>query len=316
MALPPPGARNVPPSTTSETDVVGRRTAFILAFVLSPITLWLLFVSVISQQSVAATGLPLGSPGGQLGMLLATVGLLIISQTARWSSTGFFTLAGWSGAFYLFLTVRFTAIPLPPLAEGDELLFWCRLPLLVFVIALGAGIATRRVRRLASQEPPVAPTPSADQDPHSSQISTEKRAWPLTILCVLIASVIAALILSIAPRTSEPLILHRPDLYLNTSTESTLVVLLAAAALFVLTWLAGFSVVSVQVGAWAVLLLPGLVVIPLIVTSAELMPTPENEPLVALSFALPVVGAVGAVVAATTHVLLVLSKHEDDSGAF
>lgn len=295
-------ARHTPISVSpapGDQDVFGRRTTAILAFFLSPLSLWLLFSGVTSLQSTGATGLPLGSPGGQLSMLLAIIGLVIISQTARWSAAGLFILAGWSAVFSLYIAASMESLWLPPMFHFQPLLFWCHFPSLVFCICLAAAIVTRWMREHTRDSRYRPPT-------------SARSAWPVTILAFALALGIVALLFSLAPKTSQPLILRQAQWYLTFTNQPFVVVVLLLALVLGLTLLVKIGPMPVQLAAWGVLLLPGLVVIPLLTTVWEWMPTPDDEFAIALSLATPVAGALGATIAATTQVLLALSKGEED----
>lgn len=275
-----------------------RHMSMLVAFFTSPLIMWLVLSAIISLQSVGATGLPLGSPGGQLSILLATIGMLIISQTARWSPMGLFILSGWAAAFAFYVTVSMESPLLPHLFQDQALLRWCYFPVLIFTICLAAALATRRTgrQRLASSLQPTTCT---------------HWTWPMTLLAGGLALVVNGMVFYLAPRTVAPLVMQQPDRYLTLEPTQGILLLLLIAAVFTLTWLANLRPLPIQVAAWVLMLLPGLVVIPLFTTVAGWMPTPDNELAASLALSMPVIGTLGATIVATTQPLFSLSKPEE-----
>lgn len=340
--------------TTWDEDVFGRRMSSLVAFCVSPIIMWLLLSAITSLQSVGATGLPLGSPGGQLSILLATIGMLIISQTARWSAMGLFILTGWAAAFTVYVAASMGSAQLPQIFDDQALLQWSYFPVLIFTICLAASLATRRARlqrlraartcaaapqnsQMDAENPAQADHADAAQNYQANQTDTLQErdtdpdlaaqdtppltpnprlapprwAWPTTLLASGLALLAGALVFSLAPRTSVPLIMQHPSWYLKLEAAPTIAVIVLIATLFALTWLAHLRPMPVQIAAWVLMLLPGLVVIPLFTTVIGWMPTPDDGFAISLAMSMPVTGTLGATIAATTQALFALSKPED-----
>ena len=124
-----PAKRETTPGAPPIRDVYfGRGTVGVLSFIISPLALGLLFTSTALLQDVGATGTPLGSPGGQLGMLVSAILIALIAHSARWSTIGISTLTGWAGVFAAVVT--FHTLRPPSYMNGLEaLLMWSQLPI-------------------------------------------------------------------------------------------------------------------------------------------------------------------------------------------
>ncbi|MDO5728613.1 MAG: hypothetical protein Q4P71_03185 [Actinomycetaceae bacterium] len=273
----------------------GRRTLFIAAALLSPVALALLYNSVGLLQAVGATGTPLGSPGGQLGLLVSAILIALISHSSRWSTIGPAALTFWAGAFAVVLMYETWSSSSQSPSEIEALLQWSQLPTIVFFICCAATLATRFVRRRREHG-----------ELRGSRSKYE--GLMITISAFLLSFAILVLLYAIAPRTVAPLIIRTPEFMSPPGANTVLLAPGIALIAFVITWLATRSVLGVQLAAWIVLLIPGIVLVPLITTLSGAIATPGQPDSIALAMTMPVAGVVGLVIAVTTHGIALMHK--------
>lgn len=274
---------------------LGRRTLFVAAALLSPVALSLLYNSVGLLQAVGATGTPLGSPGGQLGLLVSAILIALISHSSRWSTIGPAALTFWAGAFALVLIYETWSSPYRNPSEIEALLQWSQLPTIVFFICCAATLATRFVRRRREHG-----SPCGSQSKYEGLM--------ITVSAFLLSFAILVLLYAIAPRSAAPLIIRLPEFMVPPGANTALLVVAIALISFLITWLATRSVFGVQLAAWIVLLIPGIVLVPLVTTLSGAIATPGNPDSIALAMSMPVAGVVGLVIAVTTHGITLMHK--------
>ncbi|HHT40778.1 MAG TPA: hypothetical protein GX000_03960 [Actinomyces sp.] len=290
-----PAKRETTPGAPPIRDVYfGRGTVGVLSFIISPLALGLLFTSTALLQDVGATGTPLGSPGGQLGMLVSAILIALIAHSARWSTIGISTLTGWAGVFAAVVT--FHTLRPPSYMNGLEaLLMWSQLPILTFTILLAATLATMLVRTRKERDRMPGP-PS----------SFEMTAYATIALLFGLATVF--LVYAIAPETAEAIILRYPSMSQRPTLQHWIVIVVIVAVLFALTWLATRALFAVQLIGWLLLLIPGLFLVPLISTLTGMVATPQNQILLAVAYSMPVIGVIGLLIVTSTHSISLMHR--------
>ncbi|MDO5719620.1 MAG: hypothetical protein Q4P05_02680 [Actinomycetaceae bacterium] len=284
-----------PPRRAISDLELGRRTLFIVSAILSPIALGLLYNSVGLLQAVGATGTPLGSPGGQLGLLVSAVLIALISHSSRWSTIGPAALTFWAAVFAITIVYETWFSSDIVISEVEALLQWSQLPLVVFFVCLAATLATRYVRRKKG-------------DGEFTQERPKYEGLMITLTALLLAVALLILVYALAPRSAGPLIIRSTREFGSPGLHTALIAFAIALIAFLLTWLATRSVMGVQLAVWAVLLIPCMVLIPLVTTLTGMIATPNNSTAIALAMTMPVGGTIGLIVAVTTHGIALMHK--------
>lgn len=294
VSAPPPHHNATARSAISDLEL-GRRTLFIASAILSPIALGLLYNSVGLLQAVGATGTPLGSPGGQLGLLVSAVLIALISHSSRWSTIGPSALTFWAAVFAITIVYETWFSSYTMISEVEALLQWSQLPLVVFFVCLAATLATRYVRR-------------KKDDGHLAVERSKYEGLMVTVSAVLLAVALLILVYALAPQSAGPLIIRSTREFGSPGLNTALIAFAVSLIAFLLTWLATRSVVGVQLAVWAILLIPCIVLIPLLTTLTGMIATPDNPRAIALAMTMPVVGTIGLVIAVTTHGIALMHK--------
>jgi hypothetical protein len=272
----------------------GRGTVGALSFIVSPLALALLFTATSLLQEVSATGTPLGSPGGQLGMLVSAILIALIAHSARWSTIGILMLTGWS-AIFAGVVVFHTLYPPNYMNSVEALLMWSQLPILTFTILLAATLATMLVRTRKERDRMPGP-------PSSFEMTT------YATIALLFGLATIFLVYAIAPETAEAIILRYPSMSQRPTLQHWIIILVIAAVLFSLTWLATRALFAVQLIGWLLLLIPGLFLVPLLSTLTGAVATPQNHILLGVGYSMPVIGVIGLLIVTSTHSISLMHR--------
>lgn len=288
------------PSTTDSAEYA-RIAIGAVSFVLSPIMLTLLFSSTAQLQYASVTGVPLGSPGGQLGMLVGAILIVVLAHTTRWTTVGIFIATAWSAVFAIAVTLQ-SVLGFAPLNLLESLLYWQQLPLQTFVILLTAFIATRTIRRRVRK---------CKMPKGMTNKSVELSAFGT--IAVLLALTLAFLVLVLAPSTVTTLLMRLPELTRIPGGREWFAILMSCVALAFLTWISTRSIAAVQLAAWLVLLIPGMFLVPLISTLTGVVATPQDPQMLAISYAMPVVGVLGLLIVCNSYSIILMQRETPSS---
>ncbi|MDO5049143.1 MAG: hypothetical protein Q4D87_04590 [Actinomycetaceae bacterium] len=287
--------RQTTPGAPPVRDVYfGRGTIGVMSLIVSPLALGLLYTSTALLQEVAVTGTPLGSPGGQLGMLVSAILIGAIAHSARWSTIGISILTGWSAVFAAVVAYHSQYPPLK-VSGLEALLLWSQLPLATFIILLAATLATRLIRTRKESN-------NMRNRPNPVEMTT------YGVVALLFGLSATFLVYSLAPQTAQAVILERPDLSPTPTTRQWIVILILLIVLFLLTWLATRALFSVQLVGWFVLLIPGMFIVPLLSTLTSTVATPEHADLLSLAYCTPVIGVIGLLIVTSTHSISLMHR--------
>lgn len=288
-------SKNTTPGASPIRDMsFGRGTIGVLSFIVSPLALALLFISGAMLQEASVTGTPLGSPGGQLGILVAAILLSVIAHSARWSTIGVLMLTGWAGVFAVMVLASGTLMPPEYMSDLESLMQWSQLPLITFSICLAATIATRVTR-------------TRKTDGRLKETSHLETALYALIAVLLIASMFM-LLYSIAPISAEPIILQNPSLTPAPTPRQWVIILVITLVAFALTWMATRVLSVIQITVWSLLLIPGLFLVPLLATFTGSIATPNNQLMMAAAYVMPVAGIIGLLIVTTTHSISLMHR--------
>ncbi len=269
--------------------LLGRGTIAVFSFVVSPIILTLLYNSTALLQEGSITGIPLGSPTGQLGILVVAILIIILAYLTRWSAIGIVIATTWAGAFAA-LFIGNSIISPAPTSSTQALLMWQQLPLQTFVIlftALMVTLAKRRQSKRNNFKPEKEPGPAALSG--------------YFIVTLLFALSLIFLVLASSPNTITPTILNVPQLMPKLSGSDWLLVLLISLALMAFTAMAYKSVLAVQLVAWFLLLIPALFLGPLFSLLTNKLVTPQDPFMISIGYTMPVLGVFGLIIATCTY---------------
>ncbi|MDO5034857.1 MAG: hypothetical protein Q4E01_05685 [Actinomycetaceae bacterium] len=290
----------IKPSTGAEEEslepFLGRGSIALISAIVSPVMLILLFAAAALMQEASVTGTPLGSPGGQLGMLVGAILIIGLAHTAMWSTIGIIISTVWAGFFAVLLLMRALVAGVPA-NSLEALLCWEQLPLQAFVILLTALISTRSQRRRRRESEPVDNAGVVEV----SALGTVAFMFALSLVFLVLAS---------APSTITPIIMNDPSLTTRPRGEDWLIILIISCILSALTWLATKSVIVVQLAAWLVMLIPGMFIVPLISTLAGVVATPQDPQMLAISYSMPVIGVYGLMIVTATYAIALMNRIE------
>lgn len=270
-------------------DLLGRGTIAVFSFVVSPIILTLLFNSTALLQEGSITGIPLGSPTGQLGILVVAILIIILAYLTSWSTIGIVIATIWAGAFAA-LFIGNSIISPAPTSSIQALLMWQQLPLQTFVIfftTLMVALAKRRQSTRGNPKPVKEPGPAALSG--------------YLIVTLLSALALIFIVLASSPNTITPTILNMPLLMPKLSGSDWFLVLLISLTLVAFTAMAYKSVLAVQLVAWFLLLIPALFLGPLFSILTNKLVTPQDPIMISVGYAMPVLGVFGLIVATCTY---------------
>lgn len=280
---------------------VRQRTATLLAFAISPIALWLLYASITALQEAGSTGMPLGAPSGQIGILICGIGLFLIAQSARWTKAGLTPLVFWTASFVLISFLGEGAATRIGLRETLMLHSWSQLPVILLAITISASLALSQQRaRLTSATPPA---------------SSNVPYIGVFVIAVMAAFTILTLTISVAPAISTHhfLLTRAQDSYGIPHGDEMFVGLLNLLCASLIPWLALRSQLAAQFAAWVMLIVPSFILVPLLMTLWELSPTPGNPTAMSWAQATPVTGSIGLVLSACCYAVTSIGKDEGES---
>ncbi|MDO5060015.1 MAG: hypothetical protein Q4D73_00090 [Actinomycetaceae bacterium] len=309
---------------TSKIDYYG--VAIFFAF---PLALHLMFNSVALLTEVGALGTPLASPTGHFSLLIATLLFATISYLRWHTELGLFIMIFWSG-FWAAITLAASLFSWPELGQvmfisgmTPTLLSWSQLPLLflLITIATSSNALTQEIRlskRAVHFNLPerVRSTTSSLQLLNSNELigvhtdsvnventrpSRRKRplsSWQAFFLTVTLGLALLAVLFTLAPRSSAPLVTKEYELFLGISFLNAVALLVACLLVFTIAWLTVSYPLAGQLAVWLTLALPNLVVCPLWLTLSAVSATPHNPSLIAFSMLLPVAGSLGISISA------------------
>ncbi|MCS4484739.1 hypothetical protein NXS08_04500 [Gleimia sp. 6138-11-ORH1] len=258
-------------------------------FLTFPIALYLIFNSVALLTETGALGTPLASPAGHFSLLVATLLFAAISYLRRLTDLSLLIMTFWTGLFaFLSLLVTVFSWSNPTdlsITFGNImiLLSWNQLPLLFLLIVLATVSPRKAPRRKASRAAP------------PKRLFSTFQSFALTFSLGL---VLFGILYLLAPRSSAPLITRHYFQLINLSFWQIGFLLLAGCLVFILACLTTRYPFTSHLSIWGSLVLPGLIVCPLYLTLSGVSITPNHPNLIAFSFTLPVVGALGISISA------------------
>ncbi|WP_072343425.1 hypothetical protein [Actinomyces urinae] len=269
--------------------LLSRGTIAVFSFIVSPIILTLLYNSTALLQEGSITGIPLGSPTGQLGVLVVAILIIIIAYLTRWSAIGIVIATTWAGAFALFFLGN-SIISSAPTSSTQAMLMWQQLPLQIFVILFTALVVTLAKRRQSKHN---NSKPARELGPAVLSV--------YFIVTLLFALSLIFLVLASSPDTIKPTVLNVPQLMPKLTGSDWLLVLLISLVLMAFTAMAYKSVVAVQLVAWFLLLIPALFLGPLFAILTNKLVTPQDPFMISIGYSMPVLGVFGLIIATCTY---------------
>lgn len=289
----------LPVSVTQDTRLRFREGA--VAFALTPVALLALVFSVHSFLSWAAVGQPLSSPEGAVAAGVGILLLLRVGVSATRTSSGMVVASAWACAFVVLYGISLGRSYALIRSEGVYALLsgspapqlvlpiaWSSFPFLVLAVFLGALAATRVARH-------------QHVNPPTRRIRTyqNRAAAALTLVS---GSLVWVAVLKLAPSEIADVAVYGPPA-LGLGSSDIPGVLLAAAALFVLTATAGWAAFTTAWFTALLIALPALLIFPVFSSLGGGVATPGAPTATSLSLATPVVGVLALIVVSVTWAL-------------
>lgn len=259
------------------------------ALVFSPFVLVGLSLAVTDLVQVAATGQPLSSSEGLVGLLAAGTLLALLGVGVARTPAPLVAFAGWASVVGVLQTVP-ADVPLVVVRTtwrgSAAAMGWCLFPACVWTIAVGgaaAAVLAHRARRGRARG-----TPAPDRVANAN-----------ILISVLLAATADAALLWTAPRDTTA-VAARGLAGLAADSAARPVGLVAAAALGAIAVLSYRSSMGAQIAAWAVMVVPSLVVVPLVSSFSGWVATPGASLATAVGLASPVITGLGLMLAGTS----------------
>ena len=264
----------------------------VFAFVFAPIALVFMGSSMTDVQSLTAAGQPLASVEGLIGLALASTLFALIAMNCDDSSAGMFVAFGWSLVIGAAQMAGYLQVPMlmkSPARPHDMLaaMSWSMYPVAMAAILAASAVTVKSVRVRAGE---TTRMPLARS--HRSAFGASV-ALPA-------AAVVFAVYVYIAPNNSVR-VAHEGLIGLVSSYEYHPAMALAGAgALAAMALSARWSITGTQLGAWAVLVMPSYLVVPVWASLTGKVVVPGRSPITQLLVAAPVLTALGLTVATTS----------------
>lgn len=284
---------------------IRRSTEFrsgIFALIFSPIALILLGSSMVDMTMRTATGLPLASVEGMIGLALGGVLLSLIAINCDRSSSSLFVATICSlpiGALQMSGLLQVPGLFALPLARDDlsAVHTWSLHPVATSAILLGASIAVWLVHRAGRTGKLRRPSPkkhrSSEQEKESHGHQWVRAliitaSTPLTFLAF-------ALQVRAAPANATRVAANGLAGIIEGVELEPVLTLVSAVALGLVALASRWSLLGPQLSAWLVLVLPAYLFIPVWTTLSGNVVTPGTQVLTQVSLATPAIATMGIV---------------------
>lgn len=260
--------------------------------VFSPFVLVGLSLAVTDLVQVAASGQPLSSSEGLVGLLMAATLLAMLGWGVARTPQPLLIFAGWASIAAV-LQLAPIAVPLVAVRltwrESAEAMRWCLFPLSVWAIAAGAASAAVLAHRARRCLAPGARVPSPPE-----RVVTEN-----TVISTLLALLADGALLWSAPRDTTA-VAARGLAGLSASSAATPAGLIAAGALGAVAVLAYRSSIGAQIAAWGAMIVPSLVIVPFVSTFNGWVAAPGAPLATAVGVSAPVATGLGLMLSGTS----------------
>ncbi len=276
-----------------------RSGAFAVFF--APLALLLLGSSMVDIQLRTATGQPLASVEGMIGLAMGAALLALVSINCDMSSSGLFVATATSvpvGILQVLGLVRVPGLFATLMSKNDlaAAVQWNLYPLAVTLILLGAALAVHSTHRAAEGEPASCPADPARTRARHQRI----RAIVATTVLPLVLTAMV-LYFRIAPRDVTRVAAEGLSGILRGHELNLPAALVAAGLLFLVALSSKWSMTGSQVLAWAVLVFPAYLLLPVWATLTGHVVTPGTEGVeTGMSLVAPVIATLGLVLATST----------------